>query len=251
MDRQTLDRVASGNTRMEEKVRRPLRGRGIYPRWLRLWTTRERLRMVAVQGRENQLAAPAAPPEVAAHEVVAQVHESMLLNTAVNAIGGMTITDERAEELVKEATGEVPEELKVKQDEDPWAISFDLRQPVTVKFDQDQVVISIRGRRFRRGDQEVQQITQISATYQLGIHEGRARLTRVGDVEVIYPDKEGDRLSLVELRNKTFLTNKFEGLFKPELGGEGIQLSDRWEKLRDMSLVYVSAQNGWLTLGWN
>ncbi len=197
------------------------------------------------------MAAPSSPPEVAEHQLVAQVHETTLLNTAVNAIGGLTVTDERAQQLVKEVTGEVPEELQLKQDEDPWAITFDLQRPLRIEFNKDQVVVALRARRFLRGDQELRQTTQIAATYQLGIQNGRARLTRVGDIEVTYPDKDSERLSLTELRNKTFITNKFEGLFKKELGGEGIQLSDRWEKLRDLSLSYISTREGWLTMGWN
>ena len=173
-----------------------------------------------------------------------------MLNTAVNAIGGMTVTDERAQELVKEITAEVPEELRIKQDEDPWAITLDLQRPLRIEFDDDKVVIAIRARRFLRGEQEVRKMTQIAATYQLSINNGRAQLRRVGGVEVTYPDKEGDRLSLTELRNKTFMTNKFEGLFKQELGGEGIQLTDRWAKLREMSMKHISADDGWLTLGW-
>jgi hypothetical protein len=251
MDQQTLNRIAEGNTRLNKKVRRPLRERNIYPRSLRLWTTGQRLQMAAVQGRPNQLAAPSRPPQAAEHQVVAQVHESMLLNTAVNAAGGLTVTDEWAQELVKELTGEVPEGLQLKQDEDPWAITFDLQTPLRIELRDDQMVIAIRARRFLRGDQELRQTTQIAATYQLGIENGRAHFTRVGDIEVTYPDKEGDRLSLTELRNKTFLTNKFESVFKPELSGEGIQLSDRWEKLRDLKLAHISAENGWLTLGWN
>jgi hypothetical protein len=251
MDQQTLDRIAQGNTRLDKKVRRPLRERSIYPRSLRVWTTGQRLQMAAVQGRPNQLAAPSSPPQAAEHQVVAQVHESMLLNTAVNAIGGLTVTDERAQDLVKELTGEVPEGLQLKQDEDPWAITFDLQRPLRIELRDDQIVIAIRGRRFLRGDQELRQTTQIAATYQLGIENGRAHLTRVGDIDVSYPDNDGDRLSLTELRNKTFLTNKFESVFKPELSGDGIQLTDRWEKLRDLKLAHISAENGWLTLGWN
>src|SRR5690606_25459390 len=121
-------------------------------------------------------------------------HESMLLNTAANGIGGLTVTDERAQQLVKDLTGEIPPELELRQDEDPWAITFDLQTPVHVEFDNNQMLIAIRGRRFTRGDQEVRQTIQIAARYQLGIANGRARLTRVGDVEVTFPERDGERL---------------------------------------------------------
>jgi len=162
----------------------------------------------------------------------------------------MTVTDERAQELVKEATGEVPEELKIKQDEDPWSITFDLQQPLVVTFADQQIRIAIRGRRFVRGDQVNRQTTQIAATYLIKIEEGRARLIRQGEIDVTYPEKEGERLSLTELRNKTFIINKFEGLFKPELGGDEVKVPERWQKLKDLVLVHASADQGWLSLGW-
>jgi hypothetical protein len=125
-------------------------------------------------------------------------------------------------------------------------------QPLRVEFEDDEVKIAIRGRKFVRGDQVVRQTTQIAASYRIQIQAGRARLVRQGEIEVTYPDKgEGERLSLTELRNKTFLINKFEGLFKPQLDGEGINLSDRWAKLKDLSLEFARAEAGWLSLGWS
>jgi hypothetical protein len=190
------------------------------------------------------------PPAAPAHDVLVQLHQSTLANTALNAMGGMTVTDERAQELAKEVTGEVPEELRIKEDEDPWAITFDLQQPVSAVFDGDLVRIAIRARRFLRGDQVVRQTTEIAATYRIQAENGRAKLTRQGEIEVTYPGKESERLSLTELRNKTFLSNKFEGLFKPEFSGEEVKLPARWAKLKDLQLGYVSADKGWLSMGW-
>jgi hypothetical protein len=251
MDQQSIARVALSNTRLQREIRNPLEARDVYPRWVHLWTTSDRLRMAAVQGRNHQLAAPSVPPHADGHRVIAQVHESMLLNTAANGIGGLTVTDERAQELVREVTGEVPQELQLRQDEDPWAITFDLQSPLHVEFDNNQVLFAIRGRRFARGDQELRQTMQIAARYQLGIENGRARLRRIGDVEVTYPERDGDRLSLAEIRNKTFMTDKFEGLFKSEIGGEGLPLGDRWTELRNMKLAHISSTDGWLTMGWD
>ena len=180
-----------------------------------------------------------------------QAHESFFQNIALTAIGGVRITDVRAQELVQELTGEVPEQLQIKPDEDPWSITFDAIQPLALKFDGNQVTIALRGRQFTRGDQEVRQVMQIAATYNIETADGRIRLTRQGDIDVSYPGRENERLSLQELGNKTFMTGKFEGLFKPEISGEGIKLPDRWQRLGDLALDFVAAHDGWLSLGWN
>lgn len=251
LDQQVLTRIADTNTRLATKVRQPLEQRNIYPDWVHFSSTHDRLQIAARQASRGQLAAPSAPPSVTPHHVMVQVHETMFMNTAINAIGGLTITDERARDLVKEVTGEVPAELELKQDEDPWSITFDLQQPVSVDFQDNQVTIAIRGRRFTRGEQVVSQTTQIAATYKIEIVQGRAQLVRQGGVEVSFPGKDGDRLSLAELRNKTFFANKFEAFFKPTMAGEGLKLTQRWAQLGQMALVHASSQNGWLSLGWN
>ena len=208
--------------------------------------------MRALQARLIQLAATSRPPSVPDHNVNMQVHESMVFNTAVNAMGGFLMTDERARDLVQELTGEVPEELEIRQDEDPWSITFDRTQPLTVRFSNNQVVIAIRGRRFTRGDQEVTSVMQIAATYSIEASDGRVKMVRQGDIDVTYPGKrEGQRLSIAELTNKTFMTGKFQGLFKQEILGEGLDLPERWKNLEDLKLDFTSADRGWLSLGWN
>ena len=162
----------------------------------------------------------------------------------------MTLSDADAAKLAEELTGEVPEELQLKEDEDPWSITFDRRQPVRADFRENRVTLAIRGRRFTRGEQVVNQRMEASATYTIEVADGHVKLVRQGDIDVVYPDKEGDRLSLTELRNKTFMQNKFEGLFKPQFEGEGLPLPERLQQLKALTLAEASAENGWLTLVW-
>ncbi len=251
LDQQVLDVVGSANGQLATKIRQPLVGRNLFPRLLRFRTTADRLHLTALQARTTQLGSSTAVPDPPSQGVTVQVHESLFQNTASSAIGGMVITDVRAKELVEEFTGEVPEQLQIKPDEDPWSITFDRAQPLTLRFDDDHVTIALRGRQFTRGDQPLRQVIQIAATYQIAAVNGRVRLTRQGEINVTFPGKDTERLSLTELRNKTFMTNKFEGLFRQEISGEGLQLPERWQRLGELALEYVSAQNGWLSLGWN
>lgn len=247
----TNERLGRSNDRLENKIRRPLQNRNLFPRIVSLWTTAQQLNFAAVQALDHQLAAPNTPP--AAPEAAGmslQIHESMVLNSAINLMSGYKLTDVRAQKLAKRATGSVPEELQIKQDEDPWSITFDVAQPVRVDFDDNRISFAIRGREFTRGDDAVRKSAQIGATYEPTIENGRLKLVRTGDVEVTYPGREGKRLSLTELRNKTFLTNKFEGIFKSEIGGDELKLDGNLNRLNKIKLAHVAAKNGWLTLTW-
>ena len=254
MDKTTRERVLTSNQDLRERLRDPLSRRRLYPRQMRFWSTTDRVHFVATEGRQSQLAAGSPPPSPPKDEFVVQLHETALLNVAINVIGGLKLTDENAVVLIEKATGKVPEEMAIRQDEDPWSITFDFQQPIRVTFDENRIKIVIRGRRFVRGNQVVRQATDIGATYDLSIADGRAKLQRVGDIEVTYPGKDPERrLSLTEIRNKTFLTNKFEGLFKSQIEGGNTKLPENLrnlEWLTELHLTSISADDGWLSLGW-
>jgi hypothetical protein len=152
---------------------------------------------------------------------------------------------------MEEATGSVPEELQLGEDKAPWSISFDWNRPVTVQFDDHTVMFAIRGRRFTSGDrQPLSRPMEIAARYQMQMTPEGVRLERQGDIDVTYPGREGERQSAVEIFYKTLMRNKFAGLFKPEIIGEGIQLPGRWQRLGKVRLRRLSTGGGWLAAGW-
>jgi hypothetical protein len=182
--------------------------------------------------------------------VVAQVHESALNNTAEKAIAGLTLTDERIAELTKELTGSVPEELQIKEDDQPWSISFDWQQPVTVEFDNETLKIAVRGRRFTSGDRVLNKVMEMSATYALKTTPAGVNLTRQGDIEVRFPTSTSNRLRAMDRVFKTLMEKKFSEVFKQEIQGDGFSLPGRFDALGTIRLNDLSADDGWLSLGW-
>jgi hypothetical protein len=122
---------------------------------------------------------------------------------------------------------------------------------VTATFDDQTVKIAVRGRKFTRGeDQELKKVMEISAKYQLEKAAGGARLVRQGEIDVVFPGREGKRLSVREVAFKTFMKKKFDAMFKAEFTGEGLQLPGRWEKIGKLRLAELVSNQGWLSLGW-
>ena len=251
MDEQSAGPIANANQRFSKEVRRRLSYRNLYPRDVHLSSSDTEIHLAATQARENQFAAPSAPPEMPNHGLCLQVHSSMITNSAVNYLGGLTLTDEMAAETAEKATGEVPEDLKIRDDEDPWAISFDFNSPITVRFQDNTATISIRARKFLKADKPLERKMEISAKYALSIEGGRIKLARQGDVEVTYLDREAQQLSFSEITYRDFVRNKFGNMFKQEFVSEGLDLSENLEKLKSVELKYISANNDWLSLGWD
>jgi hypothetical protein len=108
--------------------------------------------------------------------------------------------------------------------------------------------MAIRGRRFTRGDQAINEPIEISARYTIEMTDSGSKLTRQGDVEVTFLERE--RLAAQHITFKTFLTRKFEAVFKPEIEAEGIVLKGRLAKAGKLQMQDLRSDKGWIAIGW-
>ncbi|PQO41865.1 hypothetical protein C5Y96_00390 [Blastopirellula marina] len=249
-DNETKDLVADANNRLKEKLYRPLIGRDEFPDAINVSTTTDHLNLEVMQASQSQLAAPGPAPATEDKEadLTLKLHESIVNNYGETFLAGVKLTDEKLVELLKERGAEIPEELQITPDTDPWSITFDYKSPIQVVFDNDTVKIGIRGRQFTRGDNEVNRTIAISADYKIEKGESGTLLTRTGDVVVDFPTQE--RLGPLDLTAKTFLRKKFEAVFKQEIVGEGIKLEGQWEKAGTLRISSLAVTPGWFVGSW-
>lgn len=244
--------VAKANARLRGEVRRPLVQRNVFPKEIHFSTTHEAVHGQVRQALAGQWSAPTAAPAVdAQHQLSIQVHETAIANTAETAIGGFQLTDVRAAELVEELTGSVPEELKPSADKDPWSITFALKRPVQVSFDDDSIEIAVEGRQFTRGDRVLAQPMRIAARYRPVATPEGVLLQRQGDLEVTFPGRETQRLGVREVAFKTFMEGKWGEIFKSEIRGQGLELPGQMAQMGRRPVQAVQSRHGWLSLGWN
>jgi hypothetical protein len=250
VDSQAAGTIADAHESFLSRFRNPLLRRNAFPARLDFSTTRERLSVTVLHANDYQLGSATEPPELnAPFDLAVRVHQSIVGNYSESIIGGETLTDERLAELVKEATGDVPEELKIGPEKDPWSITFASQQPVSAVFaDQELVTVTIRGRQFTRGAQAINESMEISATYKLEQTGTGSKLTRQGDVYVDYTRR--GRQSIQQIAFKTFLRRKFDALFKPEVVSTGLALPGRWERAGKLRLQQLDSAQGWLALAW-
>ena len=251
MNQRTAGLIAENNERYREKFVKPLTRRGEFPRSLRFSSQSDRAMVRVVQANDSQLAAPAAPPKTETqHDLQIQAHESVVMNYGEALLGGYTLTDERLVELLRDDLKvEVPEEIKITEDKDPWEITFARETPVRATFADGGLKLAIRGSRFKRANQTINEPLEIFASYTIEKTPEGAKFTRQGDVEVTFLERE--RLGAAQIGFKTFIRRKFEALFKPEFAGEGLVLKDRWAKAGTVPLRELRSEGAWLTLGWD
>lgn len=250
VDEQASEMLDKASNTYADKIRGPLVRRDAFPRRLAVSTTADQIQVNMLQLGANQVAAATAAPEVPGEKDLSlQLHESFAGNLSELTLGGVTVTDEKVASLVEETTGNVPEELQLGPEKDPWSITFATEQPVSTLFSAEGVTISIRGRRFTRGDQEIKNPIKISATYRIEKTDSGSKFTRQGDVDIEFIGQKGG-LSVQQVAFKTFMRRKFEALMKAEFVSEGIKLPGRWEKAGKLVAQHMQAADGWLALGW-
>jgi hypothetical protein len=249
VDAQVQNRLAEGNDSTLSKFRNRLERRDSFPQQLKFSSTDDVVNVRMLHAMPNQLATPSDPPKIGQHDLNVRMHESLVTNFGESLLSGETLTDERLVEMLTEAEAEIPEEIKVTPDKDPWSITFSTVQPVSARFEDNHVRLTIHGRRFTRGEQVVRADIEISAIYRLERSGGGSKLTREGEVSVEYVSRQ--RLSVGQVAMKTFLRKKFDALFKEEFKSEGPKLPERLKGLGKLQLQELSADKGWLALAWS
>jgi hypothetical protein len=251
-DAEVAPMLADANSRFIERFKTPMIRRNAYPDDIQFSTTPYYVVVKALSADKSQLGAPTPPAKLPLpYDLCAQVHESAVINYGEALLAGRLLTDERLVELIRdELKSEVPDELKITEDKDPWTITFARETPVRARFEGNRVFLAIRGDRFTRAEQVISEPIEISATYDVKItDQGTARLVRDGEVQVNFLKR--DRLSAAQVGFRTFLRRKFEAMFKEEFVGEGLKLKGRWEKAGTLRLELLDANNHWINLGWN
>ena len=262
LDSETEQMLSDANKRLQERLAQ-LRETGIYPDAVSLNSTDQRAYLVSTTAPEHYLAAPHDPPSTpsqAGGQVMAQVHESLVNNALGKRMGGTYMDNEMLVDQLREAGLEVPDELLPKaerknpaaddEDDEPdeWSMRFDDRYPVLVRFADGKVRIAIRGREFANEEQEINELIEISANYQVDqLPDGQFQAQRLGKIEVNFVNTPG-RLSTSQLSYKTFLLRKMDPLFREQFTPDDLpQTGELGELVQSIEPVEVELERGWLT----
>jgi hypothetical protein len=249
IDSQASELVTKATDGFQDKFRSPLLRRGAYPELLQFSTTADQLLLKMAHASRFQVAAATPPPAIEqGRDLAVRVHESLVGNISEALIGGETLTDEQLAKLVERLAHQVPEELQIHPDKEPWTITFSRSQPIATEFGDGRIKVTVTGTHFTRGEQEIREPMEIVVEYTIEKTSTGARLVRQGDVSAEYI--RDARQSVTQVAFKTFVRKKFDALFKDEIVTEGLTLPGRWEKAGKLQLEQLSLGNGWAALAW-
>ena len=251
LNRRIREQIKDANDRMQRDFFGPLAKRGVELPYNRSHSTHDWLYQRMILAGPNQLAAPNDPPEMKAQgDVIARAHTSWINNLADITLRGSLLTDVSLAEAMEEWRGEVPEELQVTDESEPWDITYASQRPLWLQCSKDQLHITLRGQRFTARDRVMNEPMHISATYKVNRGGGKISLVREGDVVVEFPE-QGDRLSPRMIATRNFWRTKFSALFTEEFKELDLNLRGAWESAGPLKLSALGVHpDGWVGIAW-
>ena len=243
--------IRDANDRMERDFFGPIARRGVEVPYNQYHSTSDTLYQRMILAAPEHLAASNDPPEIKADgDVLARAHASWVNNYADISLRGSLMTDVSLAKALEDWRGEVPEDLQVTEDSEPWDITFASRRPIWLECSKDEVRITLRGQRFTARDRVMEESMHISATYKVQRGGGKISLAREGDVEVTFPD-QGDRLPARMIATRNFWRTKFSALFAEEFKELDLNLRGAWETAGPLKLTALGVHpDGWVGLAW-
>ena len=251
LDRQLEAELERANAELAKRFFHPLERFDASPRQLKTRTRRNQLLLSLQQATVYQLGASDDPPPLVDDTDLAfQLHESAFNGFAAQALAGKTLTHSEVTGLVQELVGG-PDETEKGSRADDVAITLAEVKPVTLRIDDGEVELTVRGQRFvaRKRSHPPMNVT---VRYRVEHAGGGARLTRSGELEIVPPRFAAEgrgRFSGREIAIRRLLRNRLGRDLDKEFVAESIRLEGELSALGRMSVVQLTADDGWLTFG--
>jgi len=242
------------NRQFREKFFGPLVRREIYPD-LHFSTTSDRLNVVALQGDTEQLGAQTAAPAIVGDpDVAMRLHQSAINNYAGVTLAGETVGQPELEKLAIDLMGEVPDRLKPEPGKEDWQITFANEDPITLSVADGIVTLVGRGKKYKSGGRNLPAMN-FTVRYKIEQFGKGIKAVRQGDIEILPPGfvpGAGKTLSLPQSSLRNLMAKKLEKMFEPEIiRPEPIELKQAWKKAGPLAISHLSAEGGWVSVGWN
>ena len=253
VDEQGDPQIAELADAYQEKLRRPLIERKLFPQLLRFRTTEAALHATARHGGLPGLGASVPPPALEGdYDLVVRLHESLVNNFMEAALAGAIVEEETVRTRVEELFGSVPAWLEPDEESEPWTITFAGRDPLSVAFRDGGFTVTMRGREYAQGANSYPGMN-VTAAYLVQPSGEGFKAVRQGDLQIFPPGfapGTGRRLSARQQVLRSLLEKRFGKIFPEEMVPEPLVLPGDWKKAGELDLKKWDISGGWLTEAW-
>ncbi len=253
-------RITDARGDYDARFTRRLRQRRASPRSIDYHTTSNSLTIDAVLADNRQLAAWEAPPVAVPAPISARLHQTAVNNLLDAYLGGATLSRDSVEEPTR-INIVAPEWLELKADPpaegerfQPWSLRLRADRPISTELHEGKLTAIIHAEQIRVEDKSYEN-WDLVAVYEPQVIDGRWRLVRQGDVDVLptrFDPASGGRLTSGEVglrNNLSDAINKGER-FPQTVEIDPIDLSDRNGPVKNLIMQGIVIHEGWVAVGW-
>jgi hypothetical protein len=251
IDARAAESLDEANANFQKKIRQPLIDHKLLPEELKFATDENAMHVRVLNAGTSLIAALAPPPEAEKADFTLRIHESMVNNFVLDALGGMTIHQEQAEKAIIDTFGELPEKMKTDPNEASWGIIFAKKQPVVVTFADDGFKVTLHGAGYYKGA-EAHPAMDVTAAYKIEKTADGVKAVRQGELQIFPPnfDQATGKLPVQVEATRHLLEKRFGKVFEPEIVPKPIILKGKLEKAGKFEPTQIVSRDGWLVLGY-
>ena len=167
---------------------------------------------------------------------------------------GETVGQPELEKAAKDLLGEVPDRLKPEPGKEDWSITFADEEPISFRVADGEIVLVGRGKRYKSGSSTYPAMN-FTVRYKIEQLGKGIKAIRQGEIEILPPGfvpGAGKTLSLRHSTLRRLMSKKLEKMFEPEIiRPDPIELKGDWKKAGPLAITHLSAEEGWISVGWN
>ncbi len=253
MDSEAAPMLSKVNADFSEKFTRPLVLFDQFPRLFQFSSTPDHLFLKATESADDRFGAPTPPPKAPADAIMAlRIHESMLNNILAGVLAGRTVVQHDLEQAALEYFGRIPDEIEPDDEKEPWSLSFAAPDPITIRIDDNQAVVTVRGDAYTKGNRRFDGM-YITARYKIQESHRGFKAVRQGELQIFppgYVPGGPQKLATRQIILRSMLSKRFDKILKPEVYSEGMKLPGRWAEVGPLIANHTQADNGWVLVTW-
>jgi len=247
-DKDVAEQFDSAERSFKSDIRDPLMRRGAFPDSVTMSTTAEWLTIAMRLG--DAPPRPPIPPGATDRidfDLLVRLHESYLRTAAKRMFAGKTYSMAQLRAEFAEMTKTKPQEPT--DEEKSTALTFAADEPVSVRFADDQVRLTIHTTLLAANGREYPGM-DIGAIYRLEKTTQGVRAIRQGDLQVYPPNHvPGTPLNSRQISQRALLKRHLGEVIPPTVDLNQVTPPESQKKLGTLVITQAHAINGWLLVG--
>lgn len=249
MDREAVPAIAQADANFQKKFRTPLSERKLFPELFQAGSSPDSLQITLMALGGNGLGAPNdMPAAIAGSDFTVRAHESSINNLTGSALGSMKLDEQGFSDIVTRFLN-LPPKVGTEQDNpENWEITFAPAQPITVRFENNEYTITIRGTQYRNKGEAPRPAMNVTARYKIEQTPRGLVAKRQGPLQIVPP--RGGQLSGPEIGLRNTLNERFQKFFEEEMAPKNLVLGPDTPNPIELRLTRWETAAGWLIMAW-